>query len=113
MVKEYTGAMDRAKAAYDAMANELPEEAQYVVPMAYNVHWYFNVNLRSLQWICELRSMPQGHSTYRQIAQEMARQVCKVFPPFERFFKFVDFGGYQLGRLSAEIRKEQKMQARV
>ena len=113
MEQVYINAMDRAKTAYDTIAKELPEEAQYVVPMAYNVHWYFNVNLRSLQWICELRSMPQGHSTYRQIAQEMVRQVCKAFPLFEPFFKFVDFGGYQLGRLSAEIRKEQKMQARV
>jgi len=113
MEAEYINAMDWAKAAYDSIANELPEEAQYVVPIAYNVHWYFTVNLRSLQWICELRSMPQGHSTYRQIAQEMARQVCKAYPQFERFFKFVDFGGYQLGRLSAEIRNEQKMQARV
>jgi len=113
MESEYINAMDRAKAAYDSIARELPEEAQYVVPIAYNVHWYFNVNLRSLQWICELRSMAQGHSTYRQIAQEMARQVCKAFPQFERFFKFVDFGGYQLGRLSAEIRKEEKTKVRV
>jgi thymidylate synthase ThyX len=110
MEADYVGAMDRAKRAYDSIAAQFPEEAQYIVPIAYNVHWYFNINLRSLQWISELRSMPQGHSTYRQIAQEMARQVCKRFPLFERFFKFVDFGGYQLGRLSAEIRKEEKMQ---
>ena len=109
MEKPYIEAMDRAKKAYDTIAMELPEEAQYVVPMAYNIHWYFHVNLRSLQWICELRSMPQGHSTYRLIAQEMARQVSKAFPLFERFFKFVDFGGYKLGRLSAEIRKEEKL----
>ena len=108
MEKIYIEAMDHAKKTYDIIAKELPEEAQYVVPMAYNVHWYFHVNLRSLQWICELRSMAQGHSTYRQIAQEMARQISKAYPPFERFFKFVDFGGYKLGRLSAEIRKEEK-----
>ena len=48
MEQEYINAMDRAKAAYDTIAKELPEEAQYVVPMAYNVHWYFTVNLRSL-----------------------------------------------------------------
>lgn len=112
MEKEYTGAMDRARIAYDAIAAELPEEAQYVVPIAYNMHWYFNVNLRSLQWICELRSQPQGHATYRQIAQEMVRLVSEACPPFERFFKFVDFGGYQLGRLNAEIRKEAKSAVR-
>ncbi|MBF8262474.1 MAG: hypothetical protein HW387_139 [Parachlamydiales bacterium] len=112
MGREYIAAMDRAKTAYDTISAELPEEAQYVVPIAYNVHWYFNVNLRSLQWLCELRSQPQGHSTYRLIAQEMARQVSRAYPPFERFFKFVDYGGYQLGRLSAEIRKEEKLAAR-
>jgi thymidylate synthase ThyX len=110
MEEEYHAAMETAKKAYDAIASELPEEAQYVVPMAYNVHWYFHVNLRGLQWLCELRSQAAGHPTYRFIAQEMARQVSTALPPFERFFKFVDYNGYELGRLDAEVRQEQKMQ---
>ncbi len=109
----YVEAMDRAKTAYDTIAAGLPEEAQYVVPMAYNIHWYFHVNLRSLQWLCELRSQAAGHPTYRKLAQEMARQVSLVLPSFERFFKFVDFSGYELGRLSAEIRQEEKMKFRL
>jgi thymidylate synthase ThyX len=108
MEKEYLEAMERAKSAYDTIASELPEEAQYVVPMAYNIHWYFHVNLRALQWLLELRSQAAGHATYRLIAQEMASQVSRALPAFERFFKFVDFNGYELGRLSAEIRQEQK-----
>jgi len=107
---EYAGAMGKAKKAFDAIASELPEEAQYVVPMAYNIRWYFHVNLRALQWLCELRSQAAGHPTYRLIAQEMASQVSRTLPAFERFFKFVDFNGYELGRLGAEIRQEQKMQ---
>ncbi|OGN64182.1 MAG: hypothetical protein A3E80_04395 [Chlamydiae bacterium RIFCSPHIGHO2_12_FULL_49_9] len=110
---EYHSAMESAKKAYDAIKLELPEEAQYVVPMAYHVHWYFHVNLRSLQWLCELRSQAAGHPTYRLIAQEMARQVSLALPPFERFFKFVDFDGYELGRLGAEIRHEEKQKVRI
>ena len=113
MEEDYREAMERGKAAYDAIAQELPEEAQYVVPMAYNIHWYFHVNLRSLQWLCELRSQAAGHPTYRYIAQEMARQVSLAIPSFERFFKFVDFNGYELGRLGAEIRQEEKSKARI
>ena len=112
MEGEYAEAMEKAKKAYDAIAEELPEEAQYVVPMAFNVHWYFHVNLRSLQWLCELRSQAAGHPTYRLIAQEMARQISIALPPFERFFKFVDFDGYELGRLGAEIRQEEKVKVR-
>ncbi len=113
MEKDYSEAMEKGKAAYDQIAAELPEEAQYVVPMAYNIHWYFHVNLRSLQWLCELRSQSAGHPTYRYIAQEMARQVSLALPPFERFFKFVDFNGYELGRLGAEIRQEEKAKVRT
>jgi Predicted alternative thymidylate synthase len=111
MEKEYVDAMEEAKKAYERIASELPEEAQYVVPMAYNIHWYFHVNLRTLQWMCELRSAPAGHPTYRHLAQEMAKQVCQVFPQFERFFKFVDFDGYELGRLGQEIRTVEKREA--
>ena len=112
MEKQYRNAMDEAKKIYESIAEELPEEAQYVVPMAYNMHWYFHVNLRTLQWLCELRSSPAGHPSYRFIAQELAKQVCKVFPSFERYFKFVDYDGYELGRLGQEIRIVEKRMVR-
>lgn len=109
--EEYCYALNQAKEVYDMIAAELPEEAQYVVPMAYHIRWYFHVNLRALQWLCELRSSPAGHSSYRHVAQVMAKQVCNVFPAFERFFKFVDYEGYELGRLSQEQRKLEKQQS--
>lgn len=107
--KSYREAMDTAKEVYEMIAQELPEEAQYVVPMAYNVRWYFHVNLRALQWMCELRSQAAGHPNYRYAAQEMARQVSEALPHFEIFFKFVDYEGHDLGRLTQEQRKQEKM----
>lgn len=110
MKEIYCSALENAKEAFDQICSRsgLFEEAQYIVPMAYNIRWYFRVNLRALQWICELRSAPQGHPTYRFIAQEMAKQVVQKFPCFERFFKFVDFDGYELGRFGQEVRAELK-----
>lgn len=102
---DYYEALCHAKEVYDAIACELPEEAQYVVPMGFNIRWYFHINLRALQWLCELRSSPAGHPTYRHIAQSLAKQVCDIFPAFERFFKFVDYDGYEMGRLGQEQRK--------
>jgi thymidylate synthase ThyX len=107
---EYREVMEKAKEAFDSIAVELPEEAQYVVPMAYNIRWYFHTNLRELQWLCELRSSPAGHPAYRLVAQTMAKQVCEKFPLFERFFRFVDYEGYKLGRLGQEQRKAEKQQ---
>ncbi len=110
MESEYVSAMEQAKNAFDVIVKELPEEAQYVVPMGCNIHWYLHGNLRTLQWLCELRSSPAGHPGYRYVAQEIAKQVSEHLPQFERFFKFVDFDGYVLGRLGQEIRTDQKKQ---
>ena len=112
MEPTYRQAMEKAKETYDRIAVDLPEEAQYVVPMAYNVRWYFHINLRALQWLCELRSQPQGHPTYRLIAQEMAALVIKQYPEFAGFFKFVDFEGYDLGRMDQELRSDKKLTER-
>lgn len=109
--KPYREALDRAAQNYYLMAAEFPEEAQYVVPMAYNMRWYFHCNLRALQWMCELRSQPQGHPAYRQIAQQMAKAVCKAVPEFAAFFEFVDFQGDEQGRLDQEKRANEKKQA--
>ena len=79
--------------------------------MAYNMHWYFNINLRSLQWLTELRSASAGHPNYRFIAQQMVKEVCNKIPQFEYFFKFVDFEGYDLGRMAQEERKIEKMKS--
>ncbi len=104
----YREAMERAQGSFELLRKELPFEAQYIVPMGYRARWYFHVNLRALQWLVELRSSPAGHSSYRRIAQEMARQVGQKFPSLERFLKFVDYSGYGLGRMDQEIRRESK-----
>lgn len=113
MEQPYRNACERAKEVFDHISVELPEEAQYVVPMAYNIRWYFHINLRALQWLCELRSQSQGHPSYRFLAQEMAAQVIKRFPEFKPFFKFVDFEGHVFGRLDQEIQKDKKMKERI
>ncbi|NGX54689.1 MAG: Thymidylate synthase ThyX [Chlamydiae bacterium] len=105
---EYRNALEHAKGVYDKIAEDLPEEAQYAIPMAFNIRWYFHINLRALQWLCELRSQPAGHPSYRYIAQEMARQVIARLPQFEPFFKFVDYDGHELGRMGQEQRRAER-----
>jgi thymidylate synthase ThyX len=107
-VEEYRAALEKARETYTVIAKEFPEEAQYVVPMAYNIRWYFTCNLRALQWLTELRSAPQGHPGYRLIAQQMARAVSHHEPLFERFFKFVDYSQHDVGRLEQEVRSAKK-----
>ncbi|MEC8273014.1 MAG: FAD-dependent thymidylate synthase, partial [SAR324 cluster bacterium] len=85
-------------------------EAQYVVPMGYRIRWFMKINLRSLSWMTELRSVPQGHTGYRRIAQQMYLRVRDVHPTLSELMKFVDLEEYPLGRLEAEVRQEAKKQ---
>ena len=73
----------------------------------------FHINLRAMQWLCELRSAAAGHPPYRRIAQQMAKEVGTVMPHFERFFKFVDYEGYDLGREKQENAIEEKKNVRI
>ncbi len=105
---EYHETMARSAEAFETIAKDFPNEAQYVVPMSYNIRWYVHINLRALIWLTEIRSTPQGHTGYRRIAQEMFRRVEEAQPLLAKYMKFVDLNEYSLGRLSAEQRQEDK-----
>ena len=106
----YDEAMLQAAEAFDQLQKDFPFEAQYVVPMGYRIRWFMKINLRSLSWMTELRSVPQGHTGYRRIAQQMYLRVRDVHPTLSELMKFVDLEEYPLGRLEAEVRQEAKKQ---
>ena len=102
---------DAHQAAHRQIQTELGAAlAQYVVPLAFRVRWYFRVNLREIYHLCELRTTPQGHPDYRWVAQEMFRQVSQVHPRLARYATFVDMGpGDELERRQAERRLDEKL----
>ena len=70
----------------------------------------FPCEFACFQWLCELRSSPAGHPCYRILHRRWLAKYARVFPAFERFFKFVDYDGYEFGRLTQEQRKIDKQQ---
>jgi thymidylate synthase ThyX len=108
----FAAAVEAAAKAHSRMASEVgPALAQYLVPLAFRVRWYFRINLRELYHLCELRTTPQGHPDYRWVAQEMFRLASEVHPRLTRFARFVDMGpGDELERRKAERRLDEKLQ---
>lgn len=104
----YKSALLKAKNFHDELVKILPVEAQYSVPMAYNIRWYVKINLRALQWMAELRSTPQGHPEYRKVAQQMALRVIEAHPLFEPLLGFMDYSEHAIGRLAQEERSLKK-----
>ena len=50
----------------------LEDAAQYAVAMAYRIRFVMQMNAREAMHLTELRSQPQGHPTYRRVAQRDA-----------------------------------------
>jgi len=113
MEGEFRSAIDAAASAHRQLeADSGPALAQYVVPLAFRLRWYFRVNLREIYHLCELRTTPQGHPDYRWVAQEMFRLVAEVHPRLTRYAKFVDMGqGDELERRRSERRIDEKLNA--
>jgi thymidylate synthase ThyX len=109
----FASAVDQAASAHERLVRDLgPALAQYVVPLAYRVRWYFRANLREVYHLCELRTTPQGHPDYRWVAQEMFRRVSEVHPRLASFARFVDLGpGDELERRQSEQRIDAKLSA--
>jgi thymidylate synthase ThyX len=92
--------MARAERAHQAIARDFPREAPYVLPLAFRKRVLFTWNLREIHHFVQLRSAPQGHISYRTIAQEVYRELERVQPLLARYIR-VDLKDYDLGRLGA------------
>ena len=109
LAQAYVQALDRAAEAVETIWADLPEQAQYAVPMAFRVRWRIKLNLRAAYHMAELRSAPQGHPSYRRIAQAIYEQIRAVHPALAEGMRFVDMADYELERLDAERRLDAKL----
>ena len=110
LAREFEECMSTSKSTYEAIASELPEEAQYVVNFAYRYPYFMKMNLREACHMIELRTVPQGHPDYRKICQQMYVQLQKNYPILSEGIKFVDMNSYELERFSSEKQTEKKRQ---
>ncbi|MFH1520993.1 MAG: FAD-dependent thymidylate synthase [Candidatus Micrarchaeota archaeon] len=108
--KEFRAVMGKTKETYEKIEKKYPKEAQYIVPLAYNIRWYMKLNLREAYHLLELRSAMQGHRDYREIAQRMFKEIEKVHPHLASGMTFMDMKDYEFERLEAEKRIDKRLE---
>jgi len=109
---QWEGVMEASVAMEHRLRDEgLEEAAQYAVAMAYRIRFVMQMNAREAMHLTELRSQPQGHPTYRRVAQEMHRLISGVHPALGQAFTYVSAEDVDLERLEAERRTEVKRNA--
>lgn len=91
IASEFEQLMMEAKELYEKIAEVMPYEAQYCVPLAYKKRTLFSMNARELYHIIRLRSGKAGHKSYRKIAQLMYLELKEIHPLLAKYFS-VDLG---------------------
>jgi thymidylate synthase ThyX len=106
---EWVRVMERSKETHDQIAaGGLLDAAQYAVSMAYRIRFVLQMTAREAMHLAELRSQPQGHPTYRRVAQAIHREVATVHPAIGDAFTFMSYDDVDLERLEAERRTERR-----
>jgi thymidylate synthase ThyX len=83
IVMDYSRSLDYVKLFNDPSPKSIPQYKlyeQYVTPLGYRHRSTFQMDMKELYYIVELRTKPQGHISYRRIAYEMYRQALDVHP---------------------------------
>jgi len=108
MVRDFKDCMYKSNEAYTLISNRLPEQAQYVVNLAYRYPYFMKINLREATHMIELRTVPQGHSDYRSVCQKIYRQIRNIHPILAKGMHFVNLNTNELARFTEEKNKERK-----
>jgi len=81
----YRQAMDTAAETFLSLAADLPAEAAYIFPNAFNRRVLITLNMREAFHLCKLRSAPNAHFSIRRIAMLMYEMIREVYPTFARY----------------------------
>ena len=104
---EYVDAIERENQLYEMMSKDLPKQARYALPLASKIRYIIAMNAREAMHLIELRSMPQGHISYREIAVRMLELIRDVagHKLIARSMQFVHTGDVGLGRMASEKKR--------
>ncbi len=106
--EQYVGSLERSRSLAEELAEAFPIESAYAVALAYRIRYSMQMNAREAMHMLELRSGPEGHPTYRWVAQEMHRLIAEEAGHrlLADAMVHVDYGSRDLERLDSERRAE-------
>jgi thymidylate synthase ThyX len=115
LASRYEDTMERSRDLYGVLAEMFPEQASYAVALGYRLRYAMQMNAREAMHLCELRSSPQGHPSYRRVAQAMHREIAERagHRAIAAAMRYVDHGSYDLERLDAERAAEARRALRT
>ncbi len=108
----YTDVLEHAAEQQQQVAARFPHAACYMTPFAFLQRVRITFDPRQTAYFIELRSGPEGHFSYRQVALDMLAHVRTVSPLFAQFVRAQE-GGAFLGRFDSEMSADERRQRRM
>lgn len=105
-------AEQRSRELFKTLKSEFPEEAQLVTLFGHKIRWNIGMNPREAMHLLELRTIPQGHSDYRKVCQQIHKLLKERDPEIAELMAFVDYNNYPFARADSEAKirtKEYKL----
>ncbi len=85
--KEYRQVMSRVWEIYRKIEKKYPGVGEYILPQATRRRFLMKISPWELQYIVELRTKPQGHFSYREIAYQMWALFNKKYPDWGKHMR--------------------------
>jgi thymidylate synthase ThyX len=105
----YARVMSESGSLYARLADAVPLAGPYAVSLAHRIRFLMVMNAREAMHLIELRSQPQGHDAYREVAQQMHQRIREVgHTAIADMMQFVDHSMPTAGRMASERRLEQR-----
>ncbi len=106
----YERTFDISRSLYYKLADHFEQQAPYSLCLGFNVRYRMEMNAREAMHLIELRSSPQGHASYRQVAQKMHELIAGKAKHglVADSMKYVDYSDNDFERLDALRRLEKK-----
>ncbi|MDD5182231.1 MAG: FAD-dependent thymidylate synthase [Candidatus Nanoarchaeia archaeon] len=108
MQHEFDRVMRKAEELYKKLYKEFPYEAQYIIPLGYRKRFLFTGNLREMYHFIRLRTTPQAHFSYRDIARKMYITLKEKYPLLSKYI-VCNMSDDELGRLKSELKFQEKV----
>ncbi|MDO8349195.1 MAG: FAD-dependent thymidylate synthase [Planctomycetota bacterium] len=109
---EYAVTLERTASVQQTIARHFPHAAGYITPFAFLQRVRIQFDPRQTAYFIELRSGPEGHFSYRQVALDMFAHVRASSPLFAQFIRAKE-GAAFLGRLDSEMTADERRQRRM
>ncbi|MBI2068800.1 MAG: FAD-dependent thymidylate synthase [Candidatus Yanofskybacteria bacterium] len=73
------------------LKHAIGNNANYLIPFAFRAGTLYKMDYRQVEYMTVLRSTPQGHFSYREVAVAMDRQLRELVPGLEKHSRVTPF----------------------